>query len=122
MDLEEQTPQDRLQVTAYGDGGFRVLDERFDGSILITPDGVAAWPVTTMDDLDLDGFRGLAGQVDVLIIGTGARHEFVPPSKTQALQELGISVDFMGTGPACRTFNILQAEGRHVAAALIAVE
>jgi uncharacterized protein len=125
MDMEEQNTPDRLQVTAYGDGGFRVLGERYEGSILVTPDEVLAWQVDADADLatlDITPFKMLAGKVDVLLIGTGEKHKPLPAALGQQLQDAGIPVDFMATGPACRTFNVLQAEGRPVAVALIAVD
>jgi len=125
MDMEEQDIPDKLLVTAYGDGGFRVLGKRYEGSILVTPDEVLAWPVDAQVDfanLDITPFRALAGKVDILLIGTGEQHKALPSAVRQQLQDAGISVDFMATGPACRTFNVLQAEGRPVAVALIAVD
>jgi len=58
----------------------------------------------------------------VLLVGTGAGHGVGAPTIAETLSEWGIAVDYMATGAACRTFNVLQAEGRQVAAALIAVD
>jgi uncharacterized protein len=59
--------------------------------------------------------------VEVLLLGTGTRHEFVPPSLRRRLRDAGIVIDTMDTGAACRTYNVLVAEDRRVAAALIAL-
>jgi uncharacterized protein len=125
MQMEEQTPADKLLITAYGDGGFRVLDERCKGSILVLPEEVVAWPVESLAQLSvesLSALEALKDQLDVLLIGAGAGHGVGSPAIAEALSEWGIAVDYMATGAACRTFNVLQAEGRQVAAALIAVE
>ena len=121
----EQASAEKPFVTAYGDGGFRVLGERIEGSILITPEEAHPWSVTTADDLatlDMAPFLALEGRVDVLLIGTGDTHAAPAKELTEALMDIAISVDFMSTGSACRTFNVLQSDGRQVACALIAVE
>ena len=59
------------------------------------------------------------GYIEILIIGTGKRHEMISPELRRALKEHGVGFDTMDTGAACRTFNILLGEGRRVAAALI---
>lgn len=59
--------------------------------------------------------------VDLLLIGCGAQMRAIPASLRTALREVGIAVEAMDTGAACRTFNVLLSEGRRVAAALIAV-
>lgn len=125
MQMEEQTPADKLLITAYGDGGFRVLDERYKGSILVLPEEILAWSIDSLAQLDLASFAALEplkGQLDVLLVGTGAGHGVGAPAIAETLSEWGIAVDYMATGAACRTFNVLQAEGRQVAAALIAVD
>ena len=125
MDMKEQDVPDKFLVTAYGDGGFRILGERYEGSILVTPDQVLPWAADANTDfatLDISLFKELSGQMDILLIGTGEAHKALPLAIRQELQDSGISVDFMATGPACRTFNVLQAEGRPVAVALIAID
>jgi len=125
MQMEEQTPADKLLITAYGDGGFRVLDERYKGSILVLPEEILAWSIDSLAQLDSASFavlEPLKGQLDVLLVGTGAGHGVGAPTIAETLSEWGIAVDYMATGAACRTFNVLQAEGRQVAAALIAVD
>lgn len=111
-------------IDAYGDGGFRVGGEAFTGSILVLPDGaVTGWPADA-SALSVDDFAAVmaaAPPPEILLLGCGPRALFVPPSVRQRLREAGIVIDAMGTGAACRTYNVLIAEGRHVAAALIAV-
>ena len=111
-------------VTAYGEGGFKISGAAYSGSVIITPESVLPWDVAAFDDLqslDIDALTGLIGTIDVLLVGTGPDPKFLPPSSYKVLADGKTSVDFMATGPACRTFNVLQSDGRNVAAALICV-
>ena len=120
IDYGEQPP-----INAYGDGGFRFAGRRHEGSLLILPDAVRHWPVTETVGLsaeDLDSVIEIASQIDLLLIGTGKAIARPPSAVIAALEEQGIGAEFMDTGAACRTYNVLLAEQRRIAAALIAVE
>jgi uncharacterized protein len=71
--------------------------------------------------LDAVSAAGRAGSVELLLIGTGARMAQIDRTLRQALRADGVVIEVMDTGAACRTYNVLMAEGRRVAAALIAV-
>jgi uncharacterized protein len=111
-------------IEAYGGGGFRVDGQSHRGSILILPDGVEPWPVADFADATLDAFQPVidrAGVVEILLIGCGRHFLMIAPALRRALSDAGLAVDAMDTGAACRTYNVLRAEARRVAAALIAV-
>ena len=112
-------------IDAYGNGGFRIGGEGFQGSILVLPDGrITSWSAD-LTALSPDSFAAviaLSPPPEILLLGCGARAVFVPPPVRQRLREAGIVVDAMGTGAACRTYNVLIAEERRVAAALVAVD
>jgi uncharacterized protein len=111
-------------IDAYGGGGFRVDGESVRGSVIVLPERVVAWTAGDVGEITLESLQPVidaAGEVEILLIGPGARFSLVSPALRQALRERGISADAMDTGAACRTYNILRAEGRLVAAALIAV-
>lgn len=111
-------------VTAYGNGGFRFADMSHKGSILCLPSGVYAWDVTSAEDLTVDHFAQVLAELAppaVLLLGTGAAQVFMTASITKAFADAGIGLECMSTGAAARTYNILLAEKRKVAAALIAV-
>jgi uncharacterized protein len=111
-------------IEAYGGGGFRVDGAIYRGSILILPDGVLPWAVPDFAGASLETLQPVvarAGAVDILLIGCGPRFLMADPGLRRALAGSGIAVDAMDTGAACRTYNVLRAEGRRVAAALIAV-
>lgn len=112
------------QISSYGDGGFRFGPERYVGSILILGEDVNPWPVAGFDDLTEASFDLLLGSrplPEVLLIGCGPEIRFLPESLRALIESHSIGVDAMDTGAACRTFNVLVAEQRLVAAALIAI-
>lgn len=111
-------------LTAYGDGGFRIAGQRVDGSLLLLPNGFYPWDIGAISDMTLDSLAPLiagAGDFEILLVGCGARMQPLPEAARDALGDAGINPDFMDTGAACRTYNVLAGEGRLVAAALIAV-
>lgn len=125
MDVTPLIPQGRQVIKSYGDGGFRVTGERYSGSILVLPDRATAWPLTNIEELDVASLEPvLAAEppVEVLLIGCGRAMALIDPDLREAARARGIAVEPMDTGAACRTYNVLMAEDRRVAAALIAVE
>ncbi len=114
-----------LVVASYRGGAFNVAGTRYEGSILLFRDRVAAWPVAAVGAIDAQALAALVAAADppveLLLIGCGARLVPVAPDLRQALKARGIAVEPMDTGAACRTFNVLTAEERRVAAVLIAV-
>ncbi|CAH1660507.1 conserved hypothetical protein [Hyphomicrobiales bacterium] len=114
----------RFKLDAYGNGGFRFAEMSHRGSILTLPSGIKAWEVTDPDELTIGHFAPViaeAADIELLLIGTGPDMVPLPPAIRQALSEAGLKIDVMQTGAAARTYNVLLAEDRHVAAALIAV-
>src|SRR5512141_2149484 len=111
-------------IDAYGNGGFRFGGMSHRGSLLCFPDGMWAWPVTSVAELNeasLSPALMHAGAIDVFLIGAG-RDPWVLPAPLRALfRERSISVDVMATGAAVRTYNILLAENRRAGVGLIAV-
>lgn len=115
----------QAQIDAYGNGGFRFAGMSHRGSLLCLPSGMHAWEVVAPAEVTLDSLRlvfDVADQVDVLMIGLGNDIARLDPAIRAAARERGIIVEAIGTGGAVRTYNILLAEHRAVAAALIAVE
>jgi uncharacterized protein len=115
----------RTPIDAYGNGGFRFAAMSHRGSILAMPSGVEAWPVASAADIVPAALTRLiadAGDIEILLIGTGA--DMIPLSRNarEALDKAGLAPELMSTGAAVRTYNVLLSEGRAVAAALVAVE
>jgi len=112
------------QIDAYGDGGFRFGGMSHRGSLLCLPDGIWAWPVSSVRELTsqvLEPVFTRAGAIDFFLIGGGRDPFVLPHALRERFRELSLSVDAMPTGSAVRTWNILLAEGRRVGAGLIAV-
>jgi uncharacterized protein len=125
VDVTPRVPGGRQLINAYGDGGFRIAGVAFKGSVLVATERTLAWPVASMAGLTLDSLLPLleaGAAIEILLIGCGASIGFIPKSLRDALRARHIAVDGMNTGAACRTYNVLLAEDRRVAAALIAVE
>lgn len=113
----------RAPVDAYGNGGFRFADMSHRGSILCLPSGIHGWPQSDAP-LSPESYAKVvaeAGSIEVLLIGTGTVPRPLPAELAAVLREAGMRVDTMTTGAAVRTYNVLLAEDRAVAAALVAV-
>ena len=126
MDLTPLIPGGRQIIESYGEGRFRVTGQVHAGAVLVFPDRTLAWPVVDATDASLDNLApvltaGRDGAVDLLLFGQGPRMLLLPAALRQGLREAGIVVEPMDTGAACRTYNVLMAEGRRVAGALIPV-
>lgn len=114
----------RHGIDAYGDGGFRFADMSHRGSILVLPSGIRAWELSEAGAIDADTLAPVIAEreaITLLLVGTGLEIAPLPASLRARLKEAGIGLDVMQTGAAARTYNILLAENRKVAAALIAV-
>ncbi|SFW22034.1 Mth938-like domain-containing protein [Nitrosovibrio sp. Nv17] len=107
--------------TGYGAGYVMVNQARHERSVIILPDRVVeGWEATTFEQLTAAHFDFLLPlRPEVVLVGTGATLRFPHPSLTRSLIASGIGVEIMDTQAVCRTYNILMAEGRHVAAALL---
>lgn len=108
-------------VTGYGAHYVDINLERHESSVVVVPDApVLEWPVSSFDALSAEHFElVLAAAPEVVVFGTGARLRFPHPRLTAALTARRIGVESMDFMAACRTYNILMAEGRRVAAALL---
>lgn len=125
MDVTPLIPQGRQLIERYGNGGFRVSGESYHGSIMVLPERSDTWPVTAIEQLDLASLEPVLSAepaVEVLLIGCGRSMALIDPDLRAAARARGVVLEPMDTGAACRTYNVLVAEERRVAAVLIAVE
>lgn len=102
-------------VEGYGPGFFRLGGERHAAPVAFAPGHVIAWAGYD----DPGPLLQLAGQVDVMFIGTGPEIAPIPSALRQQLEEAGLGVEIMASATACRTYNVLLSEGRRVAVALL---
>lgn len=115
----------RAPIDAYGNGGFRFADMSHRGSLICLPSGIHGWEPADLNDLidaDFAAVLQQSAEIEVLLIGCGVDLKPIAPEMRDMFREHGISADSMSTGAAVRTFNVLLAEDRAVAAALIAVD
>lgn len=115
----------QVGLDAYGNGGFRFAELSHKGSLLCLPSGMHAWSVASPAELNLASLQPILDQsdrIDVLLVGLGADIVAIDPAIRTALRGRGIILEATQTGGAIRTYNVLLAEDRPVAAALIAVE
>ena len=112
---------DVLAVTGYGEGWIGINGDKVEHSVIISSKGaLLAWPCQHPDDLTPAHFQAVSELgIELLIFGSGRRLQFPPAHCLQSLIQLGLGIETMDTQAACRTYNILAAEGRHVALALL---
>ena len=108
-------------VRAYGPGLIRIGERSFSHSVIVTASTLfEEWRPRRMSDLqESDLGELLRLRPEVLLIGSGPRQEFPQRATLAALYAARVGFEIMDTGAACRTYNVLVAEGRNVAAALI---
>jgi uncharacterized protein len=106
--------------TGYGEGYVAVNGERHEKSVVVLPDRVFEWSAKSFAALSATDFSVFDSlQIDILLLGTGPKQRFPHPSLTASLARARIGVEVMDLQAACRTYNILVAEERKVAAALL---
>ncbi|HZQ61540.1 MAG TPA: Mth938-like domain-containing protein [Casimicrobiaceae bacterium] len=120
MKFHLQSPASNL-VTGSGPGWIRVGADEYRENVVLGPEGVrTGWAPAGFDALSADDFATLLERKpEVVLLGTGARQQFPHPRLLAALTAARVGVETMDTPAACRTYNILVAEGRNVTAALI---
>ncbi|MEH0072682.1 Mth938-like domain-containing protein [Pannonibacter sp. Pt2-lr] len=125
MEIRKAHFPGRAPVDSYGGGGFRFAGMSHHGSILCLPSGIHGWDVTSIADLTPGAFARVleqAGDIEVLLIGTGVELKPLGSELRTLFREAGIKAEPMSTGAAVRTLNVLLSEDRAAAAALIAVD
>ena len=137
MDVTPLVKQGAQIIQSYAGGTFRVSGKVYDGPIIVTSEFTQEWTLKSaaadiLGEAQGAGFAGftvedfaqviaLAPEFDVFLCGAGADMKFLPPVLKAALKERDVSIDIMDTGAACRTYNVLMAEGRRVVAVLLPV-
>lgn len=121
MKLHATSTQQYQTVTGYDDTGVNINNRYFSHSLIVLPEiAPVEWPVASFDNLSATHIDQIdATTPDVVILGTGMKQRFIHPKLTSSLTARRIGVECMDNQAACRTYNILMAEGRKVALALI---
>lgn len=112
-----------VTVSAYGPEGIVVKGERYAGSLILSARGlVTDWNAQTLDGLDqATMLRLLEMRPEPLLIGTGVRQIFPAPWVYELAQGQAVGIEVMDTAAACRTYNVLVAEGRRAVAVLLPI-
>jgi uncharacterized protein len=111
-------------VRSYGPGRFLIGEREWREPVLVTPAATAPLGVARAEDITPDTLaflKTLPTPTELLVLGCGTRAVFVPPAQRALLKAAGLGLEVVDTGSACRIYNVLVAEGRRVAAALIPV-
>src|SRR5262245_32106623 len=120
MKLHLAANEGQQLFTGYGAGYVAVNNVRYEKSVLVTPSSVSDWPVQAFDGLAPADFQFIGTlKPEVVVFGTGSAQRFPRPALARALATTGVGVEFMDSKAACRTYNILAAEGRSVVAAIL---
>lgn len=121
MKLQLQQAAGQYMFTGYGDGYVAINREHYRSSLIVLPDRlILNWEATALEEMTAAHLERIAAlRPEVVLLGTGTRQRFPPPSLTGNLGMLGIGLEVMDNFAVCRTYNILMGEGRRVAAALI---
>jgi len=119
MDVTPLVKQGSQILQSYKNGAFKVSGLVYEGAILVSPEETQLWPVSGFANLSEDDFTNI--EAEVVLLGTGASMAFLPPELRKAIKAQGLAVEVMDTAAACRTYNVLMAEGRQVVAALLPV-
>lgn len=124
QDITPIIPKNKKQIESYGAGGFKINGEKFSGSIFLTPNKVIELNIKSVSDFSEEIISKIENEIfsaEIILIGYGEQSNFLQPSIEKILRSQKISIEYMDTGAACRTYNILLSEGREIAAILIAV-
>lgn len=121
MKLHLTTAENNNLITAYSESYIEVNKLRHAGSLIVRPQElILGWNVKGFSDLTEQHLSKIAEfNSEVVLLGTGEKHQFLHPKIYQALAIKGIPIECMTTAAACRTYNILMSEGRNVLAAII---
>jgi uncharacterized protein len=118
--LHASSPSALNTFSGYGEGYVLVNGQRHEGNLIVMPEQLLPWSAASFDALKEEDFQALlALGIDILLLGTGPKQRFPHPRLTRALAAKRIGVEAMDLQAACRTYNILMAEERRVAAALL---
>jgi uncharacterized protein len=108
-------------VSAYGPNYIEINAQRYTNSLLLSPESpVIEWSCTRFEDIKTEDFEQIAKlEPAVVIFGSGERIRFPKPALIAPLIARNIGIETMDLQAACRTYNVLMAEGRKVVAALL---
>ena len=125
LDVSPALSLDKQYIQSYSDTGFKVSDIIYNSPILVFPGSTEEWILYKENEFSKKSFNTLlelTNKPEILLLGCGRGAKMVPEEIRDLMGNQGIVVEPMGTGAACRTFNVLVLEERNVAAALLPIK
>jgi len=121
MEFNLEVPHDQFFIRSVTEKGIRVLDDYYNSPFIISGQRIVPeWPVASVDDINETNLQVIFDlQPEVILLGTGINQVFLPPATQVHFFRQSFGFEVMSTDAACRTYNVLAAEGRRVVAALL---
>jgi len=121
VEFNLEVPENQFFIRSISEEGIRVHKDLFKSPFIISGQRIVPdWDVSSIDDIDEKALQVIFDlQPEVILLGTGRTQLFLPPTTQVHFFRQGIGFEVMTTDAACRTFNVLATEGRHVVAALL---
>ena len=121
MEFNLEVPQNQFFIRSISERGIRVHDAFYNNPFIISGQRIVPeWDVKSIDDINEENLQVIFDlQPEVILLGTGVAQLFLPPTIQVHFFQRNFGFEVMTTDAACRTFNVLAAEGRHVVAALM---
>ena len=121
MEFNLEVPQNQFFIRSISEQGIRVHDAFYKSPFILSGQRIVPeWDVKSIDDINEENLQVIFDlQPEVILLGTGGTQLFLPPTIQVQFFQRNFGFEVMTTDAACRTFNVLAAEGRHVVAALM---
>ncbi|ABD44629.1 hypothetical protein ECHHL_0449 [Ehrlichia chaffeensis str. Heartland] len=120
MDITPIICANKNVITGYGTGEFFINDNVYLGSHIVFPNKIIS--CLDLNIFNLENIIELLDEtLDIVLIGTGKNHIFLPNEVKNNFLKRGFNIEYMSTGAVCRTYNVLLYEDRNVCAALISL-
>ena len=121
MDITPLVPSGKQSIESYGSNGFRISGVHYALPVLVLPNACLPMSISSLQECSKTNLIEslLLSHIELLLVGGGAQITKLPDATRASLKEKHIKLELMDTGAACRTYNVLLAEGRHVAALLM---
>ena len=125
MDVTPLVSKGRQLIESYGDGAFKISGVVYNAPVIVFPESCFSPDYFEADESNFRLLREVfqtSYRPSVLLYGTGKNTSLIPEIEKEFVREQNCVLDIMNTGAACRTFNVLCAEDRRVAAVLFPVD
>lgn len=123
MDITPLVREGQQVIQGYSEKGFRIAGQLYETAVIVIPEKTMVWDVSkSAEEIKPEDFSAIPfSDIDVVLFGCGSHMVRVDRVIYSAMKEQGVSLEVMDSAAACRTYNVLMAEGRRVAAVLLPV-